>query len=131
MHKDFYAGSDPSDSMVPPPLFATGTSQTTTAQDPRTEVQRAIFEAEVARATATGYDEAALERFIEAGRKAWADVPDAAAWVRNLRDGGLGEENEKLRGKLEAARAALREILAFAADESLWQVAKEGMEASE
>jgi hypothetical protein len=33
------------------------------------------------------YDEAALERFIEAGRKAWAGVPDAVQWVRDLRDG--------------------------------------------
>ena len=33
------------------------------------------------------YDEAALDRFAEAGRLAWADVPDAAAWVRQLRGG--------------------------------------------
>jgi hypothetical protein len=33
------------------------------------------------------YDEAALDRFAEAGRKAWRDVPDAAAWVRKLRGG--------------------------------------------
>jgi hypothetical protein len=33
------------------------------------------------------YDEAALDRFAEAGRRAWADVPDAAAWVRELREG--------------------------------------------
>jgi hypothetical protein len=36
-----------------------------------------------------GYDEAALDRFAEAGKKAWADVPDAAAWVRELRGGAL------------------------------------------
>ena len=36
---------------------------------------------------AMGYDEAALERFTEAGRLAWADVPDAAAWVREQRGG--------------------------------------------
>lgn len=34
-----------------------------------------------------GYDEAALDRFVEAGTKAWADVPDAAGWVRELRGG--------------------------------------------
>lgn len=34
-----------------------------------------------------GYDEAALDRFAEAGRTAWADVPDAAGWVRELRGG--------------------------------------------
>ena len=28
-----------------------------------------------------------LEKLIEAGTKAWADVPDAAAWVRELRGG--------------------------------------------
>lgn len=31
------------------------------------------------------YDEDALKRFTEAGSKAWADVPDAAGWVRELR----------------------------------------------
>ena len=31
--------------------------------------------------------EQALDRFAEAGRKAWADVPDAAEWVRKLRGG--------------------------------------------
>lgn len=36
------------------------------------------------------YDEAELERAIEKGTQAWADVPDAAAWVRELR-GGYGE----------------------------------------
>lgn len=35
-----------------------------------------------------GYDEAALDRFAEAGRRAWADVPDGAKWVRKLRGGG-------------------------------------------
>ncbi len=35
------------------------------------------------------YDEAALDRFAEAGRNAWADVPDAAAWVHHLRGGSL------------------------------------------
>jgi hypothetical protein len=34
-----------------------------------------------------GYDEAALDRFAEAGQTAWADVPDAAIWVRELRGG--------------------------------------------
>ncbi len=34
-----------------------------------------------------GYDEEALDRFAEKGRLAWADVPDAAEWVRNLRGG--------------------------------------------
>lgn len=33
------------------------------------------------------YDAAALDRFAEIGRRAWADVPDAAAWVRQLRGG--------------------------------------------
>jgi len=32
-------------------------------------------------------DEAALDRFAEAGAKAWADVPDGAAWVRQMRGG--------------------------------------------
>lgn len=36
---------------------------------------------------APAYDEAALERFTEAGRIVWADVPDAAAWVREQRGG--------------------------------------------
>jgi hypothetical protein len=34
------------------------------------------------------YDEAGLERFINAGTKAWAGVPNAAKWVRKLRGGG-------------------------------------------
>lgn len=33
------------------------------------------------------YDEAALEQFTKAGRLAWAEVPDAAAWVREQRGG--------------------------------------------
>ncbi len=33
------------------------------------------------------YDLAALDRFAEQGRLAWADVPDAVAWVRKLRGG--------------------------------------------
>jgi hypothetical protein len=33
------------------------------------------------------YDEGALDRFAQAGKRAWADVPDAAAWVRQLRGG--------------------------------------------
>jgi len=33
------------------------------------------------------YDEAALDRFAEAGRRAWADVPDSAKWVQQLRGG--------------------------------------------
>jgi hypothetical protein len=33
------------------------------------------------------YDEAALDRFAEAGRRAWADVPDAGEWLRQLRGG--------------------------------------------
>jgi hypothetical protein len=31
------------------------------------------------------YDEAALNRFAEAGRRAWADVGDAGRWLRQLR----------------------------------------------
>lgn len=31
------------------------------------------------------YDEAALDRFAAKGAKAWADVPDAAKWVREAR----------------------------------------------
>lgn len=34
-----------------------------------------------------GYDEAALDRFAEEGAKAWADIPDGAAWVRDRRGG--------------------------------------------
>jgi len=34
-----------------------------------------------------GYNEAALDAFVAAGTKAWADVPDAAGWVRTLRGG--------------------------------------------
>ncbi len=34
------------------------------------------------------FDEAALSRMMEAGRKAWHDVPDAATWVRARRGGG-------------------------------------------
>jgi hypothetical protein len=33
------------------------------------------------------YDEAALDRFAERGRQAWAGVSDAAEWVRQLRGG--------------------------------------------
>jgi hypothetical protein len=33
------------------------------------------------------YDPEELKEFIEEGTKAWADVPDAAAWVRELRGG--------------------------------------------
>jgi hypothetical protein len=36
-----------------------------------------------------GYDEAALDRFAEIGRTAWADVPDAADWVRKMRGGDI------------------------------------------
>lgn len=36
-----------------------------------------------------GYDESALNSFAEAGRRAWADVPDAAGWVREMRGGGV------------------------------------------
>ena len=31
------------------------------------------------------YDEAALDRFAAKGATAWADVPDAAKWVREAR----------------------------------------------
>lgn len=34
-----------------------------------------------------GYDEAALDHFATVGTQAWADVPDAAQWVRELRGG--------------------------------------------
>jgi hypothetical protein len=33
------------------------------------------------------YDEAALDRFAARGAEAWADVPDAARWVREVRGG--------------------------------------------
>ena len=33
-----------------------------------------------------GYDEEALDRFADKGADAWADVPDAAAWVREVRE---------------------------------------------
>jgi len=33
------------------------------------------------------YDEAALDRFATKGAEAWADVPNAAQWVRELRGG--------------------------------------------
>jgi hypothetical protein len=33
------------------------------------------------------YDEAALDRFAEAGKAAWADIPDAEEWLRDLREG--------------------------------------------
>jgi len=33
------------------------------------------------------YDEAALDRFAETGRHAWADVPDAGKWLHRLRGG--------------------------------------------
>jgi hypothetical protein len=33
------------------------------------------------------YDEAALDRFAAKGAEAWADVPDAAQWVREVRGG--------------------------------------------
>jgi hypothetical protein len=36
------------------------------------------------------YDEEAMRRFEEEGTKAWADVPDAAAWVREIRGGAFG-----------------------------------------
>ena len=36
-----------------------------------------------------GYDEDALDRFAASGALAWADVPDAAQWVRELRGGCL------------------------------------------
>jgi len=32
-----------------------------------------------------GFDESALDMFVADGTKAWADIPDAAAWVRELR----------------------------------------------
>jgi hypothetical protein len=34
---------------------------------------------------APSYDEAELEAAIEKGTRAWADVPDAVAWVREMR----------------------------------------------
>lgn len=34
-----------------------------------------------------GYEEDELKSFIEQGRSAWADVPDAGAWLRKLRGG--------------------------------------------
>lgn len=34
-----------------------------------------------------GFNEAVLDSFVVDGSKAWADVPDAAAWVRELRGG--------------------------------------------
>lgn len=34
---------------------------------------------------AASYDQAELDRFVEAGTSAWADVPDAVAWVREQR----------------------------------------------
>ncbi len=34
---------------------------------------------------APSYDEEELEAAIEKGSRAWADVPDAVAWVRELR----------------------------------------------
>lgn len=33
------------------------------------------------------YDEAVLDRFAEVGRTAWAEIPDAEAWLRELRGG--------------------------------------------
>ncbi len=33
------------------------------------------------------YDESAFNRMVERGTIAWADVPDAAQWVENLRGG--------------------------------------------
>jgi hypothetical protein len=33
------------------------------------------------------YDEEALDRFAAKGAEAWADVPDAAQWVRETRGG--------------------------------------------
>ena len=33
------------------------------------------------------YDEASLDRFAAEGKKVWADVPNAAAWVKELRGG--------------------------------------------
>jgi hypothetical protein len=33
------------------------------------------------------YNEAALDRFAASGAEAWADVPDAAQWVWELRGG--------------------------------------------
>ena len=36
---------------------------------------------------APSYDEAVLDRFAEKGREAWRDIPDATAWVRELRGG--------------------------------------------
>lgn len=33
------------------------------------------------------YDEAALDRFAEAGKAAWAGIPDGEAWLRELRGG--------------------------------------------
>ena len=33
------------------------------------------------------YDEAALDKFAEAGKAAWADIPDGEEWLRELRGG--------------------------------------------
>lgn len=35
------------------------------------------------------YDKEALDRFAETGAEAWADVPDATAWVREERGGSI------------------------------------------
>jgi hypothetical protein len=40
---------------------------------------------EAARWVARETPEEALDRFAARGAKAWADVPDAAEWVRELR----------------------------------------------
>ena len=36
-----------------------------------------------------GYNESALDEFIAVGSRVWADVPDAAGWVRQLRGGDI------------------------------------------
>jgi len=38
---------------------------------------------------APSYDPSDLNAFIEAGTRAWADIPDAVAWVREQRGGPL------------------------------------------
>ena len=46
-------------------------------------------------------DEAFLDEMMKRGEKAWKDVPDATAWVEELRNGTLDETKSLTNNALE------------------------------
>jgi hypothetical protein len=60
-------------------------------QNPKTsEVDRSSYKLLALRAYKTDVEDARLQQLFEKGAKAWADIPEAAAWVEELRGGYHG-----------------------------------------